>query len=136
VKVSILAQIEEVERELAHRRQVYPSLVASRSLRQSIAEFQIARLEAVRATLIWLRDNETEIREIMAERRRVPGEAVTIEVISHEESCKVRSSYGRESVYFYYDDNPGRRSINGRDTPETALAKAEAFAHAEREKLT
>jgi hypothetical protein len=98
VKVSILAQIEEVERELAHRRQVYPSLVASRSLRQSVAEFQTVRLEAVRATLVSLRDNEAEIREIMAERRRARGEAVTIEVISHEESCEVRFSDGRETA--------------------------------------
>jgi hypothetical protein len=81
MKHSIHAQIEEVERELAHRRQVYPSLVRSRSMRQSIAELQIDRLEAVRATLIWLRDNEAEIRTIMAERRKAdpdPNDAYAV----------------------------------------------------------
>jgi hypothetical protein len=136
VKFSITAQIEEVERELEQRRKVYPSLVKSRGIRQSVADFHVARLEAVRATLIWLKDNETEIREIIAERRRARGEAVTIDVISLEESYEVRFSDGRQSVHFLHDDNAGRRSINGRDTPETALAKAEAFAQAEREKLT
>jgi len=90
----------------------------------------------VRATLVWLRENETDIREIMAERRRARGEAVTIDVIPHEESYEVSFSDGRQSVYFYHDDSPGRRSINGRDAPEIALAKATAFAQAERVKLT
>ena len=40
---SLTSQIEEVDRELEQRKAVYPSLVASRSMRQSIAEFQITR---------------------------------------------------------------------------------------------
>jgi len=72
----------------------------------------------------------------MAERRKAAGEPLTIEVIAHEESYEVCFSDGRESVYFYYDDNPSRRSINGRDAPDVARRKAEALAQAEREKLT
>ncbi|WP_283807111.1 hypothetical protein [Bradyrhizobium sp. Ghvi] len=37
----------------------------------------------------------------------------------------------RLSTYFYFDDNPGRRSINGRLSRE----QAEATARAERDKL-
>jgi hypothetical protein len=36
---SLTAQIEEVDRELEQRRKLYPSLVRSRSMRQSIADF-------------------------------------------------------------------------------------------------
>ena len=100
MKFSIIAQIEEVERELEQRRKVYPSLVASRSMRQSVAEFQMARLEAVRATLIWLRDNEAEIREIMTERRRARGEAVTIDVIRTRRATRsVSATAGKASIF-------------------------------------
>jgi hypothetical protein len=66
------------------------------------------------------------------------GEGVeppTIEVIDHEESGEVRFSDGRPSVYFYHDDNPGRRSVNDRDTPQAAHQKADELARAEREKV-
>jgi hypothetical protein len=59
-------------------------------------------------------------REIMAERRKARGEPLEVEVIDHPESREVRFSDGRQSVYFYHDDNPGRRSINGRDAPDVA----------------
>jgi len=49
-----------------------------------------------------------------------------IRVIPQEESIEVRLS-----TYLYFDDNPDRRSINGRLSRE----QAEATARAERDKL-
>jgi hypothetical protein len=45
---------------------------ASRKLRQSIADYQVQRMQAVKATLEWLRDNETEVAALIAAKR---GEA-------------------------------------------------------------
>lgn len=66
MKVSIHAQIEEVEYELQQRKEVYARLVASRKMRQSVAELHIARMEAVRGTLIWLRNNGPKIRDVVS----------------------------------------------------------------------
>ena len=62
MKISISQQIDEVDRELKMRADVYPRQVSSGKLRPSIADYQIKRLEAVKATLEWLRDNETDVR--------------------------------------------------------------------------
>jgi hypothetical protein len=58
-------QIEEVDRELAYRAHVYPRLVSSGKLRQSIATYQVDRLKAVRATLVWLQKNEQVLKHRM-----------------------------------------------------------------------
>jgi hypothetical protein len=60
---------------------------------------------------------------------------ITVKLYPHEESYEVRYSDGRPSIYFYHDDNPGRRSINGRPSPEMALEQAKAFARKERDRL-
>lgn len=65
-KISLNQQIEEVERELAMRARVYPGLVSRSKLSQSIADYHVARMRAVKATLEWLRDNETEIKRRVA----------------------------------------------------------------------
>lgn len=71
MKISLNQQIDEINRELGERKHVYPRLVSGGKLRESVAAYQVARLEAARTTLQWLAENETEIREIMAERRRL-----------------------------------------------------------------
>ena len=63
MSVSIGQQIDEVERELAMRRKVYPSMISRGKLRQSEADFYTNRLTAVSRTLQWLRDNEQRIKE-------------------------------------------------------------------------
>jgi hypothetical protein len=63
LKISIDQQIEEVERELAERSRVYPRLVAKGTLRKSVAEYHVERLNAALATLKWLRDNELLIKQ-------------------------------------------------------------------------
>ncbi|NJL09055.1 MAG: hypothetical protein HC900_13055 [Methylacidiphilales bacterium] len=62
MKISLSQQIDEVRRELAERESVYPRLVSSGKLRQSVADYQVARLQAVLATLRWLQVNEAAVR--------------------------------------------------------------------------
>lgn len=63
MKFSLNQQIEEIDRELAQRASVYPRLVSAGKMRQSIADYQTDRLKAVRATLVWLQDNEAKIKQ-------------------------------------------------------------------------
>lgn len=63
MKVSLTSQIAEIDREIGQRRAVYPRLVASRSMRQSMADLQVHHLEAVRETLLWLQANELTIKQ-------------------------------------------------------------------------
>ena len=63
-KISLNQQIEEIERELTMRRSVYPRWVSAGKIRKGEADYQIARMEAVKATLEWMRDNEAAIRRL------------------------------------------------------------------------
>lgn len=67
MKISITSQIAEIDRELAQRRQVYPRQVASRAMREGIANLQIAHLQAVRDSLVWLQANERLIKQRLAQ---------------------------------------------------------------------
>ena len=63
-----------------------------------------------------------------------------IRIIEHKSvpqtgSYEVRFPDGRPSVYHYFDDNPGRRSINGKMTSEEALQAAKTLARADEDKL-
>ena len=52
-----------------------------------------------------------------------------VRIIKHEESFEVRAS-----TFFYFDDNPGRRSIReNRMKPEEAKAAARAYAKVQRD---
>lgn len=62
---SLGQQIEEVDRELKLRREVYPRWTGSGKMRKAEAEYHLARMESVRKTLIWLRENEAKIRQCM-----------------------------------------------------------------------
>jgi hypothetical protein len=48
---SLAQQIDEIERELEEHRKALPRLVGGRRTRESVAQFQIGRLEAALATL-------------------------------------------------------------------------------------
>lgn len=67
MKISLTSQIAEIDRELSQRKQVYPRLVASHSMRQSIADLQITHLQAVRDTLLWLKENELLLKQRLAQ---------------------------------------------------------------------
>ncbi len=62
MKISLGQQIDELRRELDQRRLVYPRLIAGRKLRQSVADYQMARLQAAFDTLLWLQRHEAAIR--------------------------------------------------------------------------
>lgn len=67
--ISLTGQIQEVEREIALRRNVYPRQVAKGDLKQAAADLLIERMEAVRDTLLWLQRNETDIRAYVAAKK-------------------------------------------------------------------
>ncbi|MCK1668684.1 hypothetical protein [Bradyrhizobium sp. 153] len=51
-----------------------------------------------------------------------------VRIIPHEESIEVRVS-----TFIYFDDDPGRRSINGRVSRDDAVEEAKRIASAERD---
>lgn len=60
---------------------------------------------------------------------------MTVRIIPHSPkgipdtgSFEVRFNDGRDSVYFYWDDNAGRRAISGQVDQETAKKQAQEFA--------
>ncbi|WP_186390379.1 hypothetical protein [Stappia sp. TSB10P1A] len=64
---TLTAQIQEVERELAMRRRVYPGLVSQRRMREGEAAEHVLRLECVLDTLRWLKVNRDRIRAALNE---------------------------------------------------------------------
>lgn len=69
MKVSLNQQIDEVRRELNERKGVYARLIASQKMRQSIADFQTQRMEAVLATLEWIQQNEEALKTVVREEK-------------------------------------------------------------------
>jgi hypothetical protein len=63
-RYSLKTQIAEVERELAKRRGVYRSQVASRALTQEQADLQMGIMESVLETLRWLEKNQDQVRAL------------------------------------------------------------------------
>lgn len=65
-RISLSQQIDEIDYELGQRSRVYPGLATSKKRRQSELDYHVARLEAVRATLVWLAAHEVEIKAFLA----------------------------------------------------------------------
>ncbi len=65
-KISLTAQLAEIDRELAERERVYDRMVKTGKLRQSRADFQMVRMQGVRATLVWFLKNEPFIKQRMS----------------------------------------------------------------------
>jgi hypothetical protein len=64
---------------------------------------------------------------------------MTVRLIKHERvpdcgSYEVLYSDGRPSVYFYFEDNPGRRVRSEQLDSQQALEAAKTFARGERDK--
>ncbi|MGC4409584.1 hypothetical protein D4A92_19875 [Rhizobium rosettiformans] len=70
-KISIIGQIAEIEREIAMRERVYPERVRTGKMRQAEAEMLMERALAIRATLMFCREHEADIRAFMASRAEV-----------------------------------------------------------------
>lgn len=69
MKVSLIGQIAEVDREISMRQRVYPDQIRRGKMRQAEADLLMGRIHAVRASLVFLKANEDEIRRMVAERR-------------------------------------------------------------------
>jgi hypothetical protein len=61
-EVSLREQIEEVERELALRKRVYAGQVYTGKMRQSVADYHMNRMQAVRDTLTRLQEKANKTR--------------------------------------------------------------------------
>ena len=68
-KISIIGQISEIDREIKQREQLYPKLVREGRMRQVEAEMLMERIHAIRATLVFCKDNEADIRAYMAAKK-------------------------------------------------------------------
>lgn len=64
-KISLNAQIEEVQYELSQRERVYPRLVLNRTARQGECDLHVKRMEAVRDTLLLFQRFEKQVRELL-----------------------------------------------------------------------
>lgn len=69
MKVSLIGQIAEVDREISMRQRVYPDQIRRGKMRQAEADLLMGRIHAVRASLVFLKANEDDIRRMVAERR-------------------------------------------------------------------
>lgn len=65
-KVSIEAQLAEVDYELEQRKTVYARIAASTPSRRGELDLHVERLKAIRGTLVWLQKNEAAIRQRMS----------------------------------------------------------------------
>jgi hypothetical protein len=59
MSISLQAQIEEVEREIRYRQDVYPRWVMKGNMRGSVADMHLARMKAVLETLQELRRRQS-----------------------------------------------------------------------------
>jgi hypothetical protein len=66
---SLAQQIEKVDRELELRRRVYPGQVRSGAMRQSVADYHMARMQAALTSLQWLQANEIDVRAFVVAKR-------------------------------------------------------------------
>lgn len=58
---TLIAQIEEVKREVSLRVALHPGKIASKVLSRELSDLQIARMEDAAKTLIFVRDNKEKI---------------------------------------------------------------------------
>ena len=65
-KISIIGQIAEIDREIALREKVYPHQVSTGKMKQAQADMLMERIHSVRATLMFCREHEADIRAYMA----------------------------------------------------------------------
>ncbi|MDQ0454680.1 hypothetical protein [Rhizobium paknamense] len=68
-KISIIGQIAEIEREIAQRQQQYPRLVREGKMREEERVMLMDRILAVRATLMFCRAHEADIRAFIAAKK-------------------------------------------------------------------
>lgn len=70
-KISIIGQISEIDREIQQREALYPRLVREGKMKEEMRVLLMDRIYAVRATLLFCKENEAAIRAYMAEKNAV-----------------------------------------------------------------
>ena len=68
-KISIIGQIAEIDREIALRRSFYPRQVQAGKMKREEETMLMDRIYAVRATLVFCKENEQDIREYIAAKK-------------------------------------------------------------------
>lgn len=71
MKVSLIGQIAEIDREIALRQRVYPEQMRKGKMRQAEADLLMQRIQAVRASLVFLKSHEDDIRTMVAAKKAV-----------------------------------------------------------------
>jgi hypothetical protein len=69
MKVSLIGQIAEIDREIALRQRVYPEQMRKGKMRQAEADLLMQRIHAVRASLTFLKEHENDIRAMIAAKK-------------------------------------------------------------------
>lgn len=64
-KISIIGQIAEMDREIGEREKLYPRLVREGRMREEQRVMLMDRAYAIRATLMFCREHEADIRAYM-----------------------------------------------------------------------
>lgn len=68
-KISIIGQIAEIDREIQMRQRVYPDQVRTGRMKPEEETMLMDRIRAIRATLVFCKDNEADIRAFIAARK-------------------------------------------------------------------
>lgn len=68
-KISIIGQLAEIDREIQMRERVYPEMVRTGKMKSGESDMLMERIRAIRATLVFCKDNEPEIRAFIAARK-------------------------------------------------------------------
>jgi len=71
MKISLIGKIAEIDREIALRQRVYPEQMRKGKMRQAEADLLMQRIQAVRASLVFLKANEDDIRAMIAAKKAV-----------------------------------------------------------------
>lgn len=71
MKVSLIGQIAEIDREITMRQRVYPEQIRRGKMRQAEADLLMGRIQAVRASLVFLKEHENDIRAMIAAKKAV-----------------------------------------------------------------
>ncbi len=68
-KISLISQIAEINREIGERERAFPRLVREGRMKEEERVMLMDRAFAIRATLMFCKENEADIRAWMAERK-------------------------------------------------------------------
>lgn len=71
MKISLIGQIAEIDREITLRERVYSNQIRAGKMRQAEADLLMSRIHAVRDSLAFLKTHEADIRAMIAAKKAV-----------------------------------------------------------------